>query len=212
MRPTPGFAQSLSSKEICISSADSIIALIRLFRSQHGLAHSPVLLIYSAVVAGSGILYTQNPATLALEKDRRLSFILKSLAECSETHPLANEGRVKLQANIDGRRSSAINEQVTDTSSPSGLDGYPVSAAASMFDFNSYDPTFDFSVFDSPESAIPGDIGEGLLPVSTGFAPGPVPAQTWSYEEAPGDQTASTSYIYADPMLGFNPQDFDTTR
>jgi hypothetical protein len=212
VRPTPGFAESISSKEICISSADSIVALIRLFRSQHGLARSPVLLIYSAVVAGSGILYTQNPAALALEKDRRLSFILKSLAECSETHPLANEGRVKLQANIDGRRSSAVKERVTDSSSPTGLEGYPVSAAANMFDFNSYDPTFDFSVFDSPDLSISGAIGESLLPMSTGFTQAPDPAQTWSYGEASGDQNAPTSYIFDDPMLGFSPQDFDDTR
>jgi hypothetical protein len=111
VRPTPGFSINAISKQRCIASADTIVALIRQFRSQQGLRNSPVLVVYSAVMASSGIFFTQDSATLATENDRRLSFILKALEECSQTHNLATEACIKLQANIDARRTAGNNGQ-----------------------------------------------------------------------------------------------------
>ena len=147
IRPTPGFPAKVASKDTCIASANSIIALIRQFRTQQGLGHSPALVVYSAVMAGSGILFTQDFSILASEKDQRLSFILKVLEECSPTHKLAREAQIKLQANIDARRSLARNRNWQGNRPQSSKEQHPESADmpsmswvdGSMFDLGAFD-------------------------------------------------------------------------
>jgi hypothetical protein len=147
IRPTPGFAAKELSKETCISSADAIIGLIRQFRAQHGLERCPVVVVYSAVMAGSGILFTQGSSTLVTEKDRRLSFIIKVLDECSPTHNLAKEARIKLMANIDARRASTTESQtpqaVEDAGSGKDVELADISSTGwvdgSMFDLGAFD-------------------------------------------------------------------------
>jgi hypothetical protein len=105
---------------------------------------SPVFVVYSAVMASSGILFTRDSTTLAVEKDRRLSFILKVLEECSQTHSLAREARLKLQANIDGMTSVATDISVPELSFQ--MDGEQHLGDSSMCQID--ESLFDFGAFD----------------------------------------------------------------
>lgn len=111
VRPTPGFALRNSSKEMCIISVDSIIAMLRQFRAQHGLQNSPIVVVYSAVMAASAISFTQDTTTALPERDRQLKFILKVLKECSETHRLAGEARRKLLSSMDMQNNLPTTEE-----------------------------------------------------------------------------------------------------
>ncbi|KAH8896729.1 hypothetical protein GQ53DRAFT_792041, partial [Thozetella sp. PMI_491] len=53
IRPTPGFARRSQSREICVASAESIIAIIRQYRAQHELSTAPLTLVYSVVMAAT---------------------------------------------------------------------------------------------------------------------------------------------------------------
>jgi len=163
VRPTPGFAPNLVSKETCTTSSDSIVALIRQFRSQQGLGRSPVLVVYSAVMAASGIFFTQDSNAMALEKDTRLSFILKALEECSQTHNLAKEALIKLRANIDARRVVPTESQVLEMTSHPNTDQQPELtdiASMSWMDGSMFDlGAFDLGTFGSLDPMVFGNIG-----------------------------------------------------
>lgn len=214
VRPTPGFAEKASSKDICISSADSIVAIIRVFRAQHGLENSPVLLVYSAVVAGSGVLFTQDPATLALEKDRRLTFILKALVECSRTHNLAREARIKLQANIERRQSFAAESQEIDSTTQLAMDEYP--DPTEMFYMNSVTgnmlgvDTLDLGAFNPLGSTTLGPAETDLFQGFANYATDPMLAQTWDSGESAIDLELSPSQI-PDSVPGFSTQGYGST-
>jgi hypothetical protein len=197
IRPTPGFAAKELSKETCISSADAIIGLIRQFRAQHGLERCPVVVVYSTVMAGSGILFTLGPSTLVTEKDRRLSFIIKVLDECSPTHNLAREARIKLLANIDARRSATAeaaqtpqpmdesgfgkDAELADISSTGWVDG-------SMFDLGA----FDLGAFGSLDPMAFDGIGPDLYQGITSSNPDPLLMQPW-IATSPSEDFASPS-------------------
>ena len=191
IRPTSGFPAKAASKDTCIASADSIIALIRQFRTQQGLGNSPALVVYSAVMAGSGILFTQDFSILAEEKDQRLSFILKALEECSPTHKLAREAQIKLQANIDARRSLATELKVAGETTQPSKEHYPESVDmpsmswvdGSMFDLGA----FDLGTFGSLDpiafEGIGADPSQGLA----AFTTNPDMIQSWMFNESSMD-------------------------
>ncbi len=171
VRPTSGFAANKVSKEICVESAATIVALIRQFRTQQGLGRSPVLVVYSAVMAGSAIFFTQDSTALALEKDTRLSFIMKALEECSNTHNLAKEALIKLRANIDARRAVAADGGILTAELDLSIDQQPdlmdIPAMSwmdgSMFDLGAFDlgafGSFDPMAFRDME----GNLSQGLM-------------------------------------------------
>lgn len=107
-----------------------------------------MVVVYSAVMAASGILFIQGSSTLAAEKDRRFSFILKALEECSQTHSLARESRVKLLAKVDARRNLIAENQIPETVTQRGqdlVDGYIPSTNSvdgGMFDLSAFDSGF----------------------------------------------------------------------
>ncbi|KAL4861789.1 fungal-specific transcription factor domain-containing protein [Aspergillus spectabilis] len=93
IRPTPGFARKEQSKEICISSADSIIALVRQYRAKSPLLTAPVVLLYSTIMAASALSFSGNLGGLGensqMASDSRVSFVLKVLEEFSAVHRVA---------------------------------------------------------------------------------------------------------------------------
>lgn len=94
-------------------------------------------------MASSGISFTEDSAELAVGSDRRHWFILRVLEECSQTHGLAREARVKLQATIDARSA------VTDLPVPEPsleMDGEQYKDTSSMYMFD--ESWFDFGAFD----------------------------------------------------------------
>lgn len=115
IKPTPGFEANTLSKETCIASSNSVVALIREFRAQHSLSQSPIILVYSAVMAASGIFFTHESIPPLDEKDRRLTFILKVLEDCSSIHDIAREAKAKLQTNIDARRHLALKSSASES-------------------------------------------------------------------------------------------------
>jgi hypothetical protein len=218
VRPTPGFAANQVSKETCISSVDTIIALIREFRAQQGLGHSPVLVVYSAVMASSGIFFTQDSSALALQSDRRLSFILKALEECSPTHNLAKEARIKLQANMNARLAAASEEQILETATDSRADqlSEPVETTSmgwmdgSMFDLGAFDLGSFGSLDHMTFRGIGADPSQWLAASSTEFTADPALLQNLMSSE-PSSGFQATSYGYPSTMQGFDSQNCHDT-
>lgn len=214
IRPTPGFPAKVASKDTCIASANSIIALIRQFRTQHGLGHSPALVVYSAVMAGSGILFTQESSIPASEKDQRLSFILKVLEECSPTHRLAREAQIKLQANIDARRSPATVQKVEGEAAPVSKEQPPEStetpcmgwADGSMFDLGAFDLGAFSSLDPMAFEGIGADPSQGLA----AFSANPDLMQNWMFNEPSMDFQFAPGYEF--PQNGFGLQGFSPTE
>lgn len=123
-------------------------------------------------MAGSGILFTQGSSTLVTEKDRRLSFIIKVLDECSQTHNLAREARLKLLANIDARRTSTTEaptpQPVDDTDMGKDIDLADVSSTGwvdgSMFDLGAFDLGAFGSLDPMAFDGIGADLYQGIQP------------------------------------------------
>lgn len=214
IQPTPGFPAKAESRETCIGSADSIIALIRQFRTQQGLGHSPALVVYSAVMAGSGILFAQDLGVLALEKDRRLSFILKVLEECSQSHKLAREAQMKLQANIDARQNLAALQTVAGESMQLPKDPPPESAnvpAMSWADGSMFDlGAFDLGAFGFIDPMAFEGIGADPSQELAAFTANPAMAQNWMFTDPSAEFQLPPGFEM--PFQEFVPQDFENTR
>ncbi|RDW56460.1 hypothetical protein BP6252_14153 [Coleophoma cylindrospora] len=219
VRPTSGFAANAGSKETCIASADTIIALIRQFRFQQGLGHSPVLVVYSAVMASSAIFFTQDPTTPTMEKDRRLSFILKALEECSQTHNLAKEACIKLQANIDARNTAIAEKLALETTTSAGVFQQPEYTEApfmgwvdgTMFDLGAFDlgvsgsldPMAFRGIGADPSQWLLGSIGSTTEPA---LVDGSLSNEPWiDFPSTMNNGDYSTTH-------GYGPQHRDTTE
>jgi hypothetical protein len=204
IRPTPGFPAKAASKETCITSTNSIIALIRQFRTQQGLGHSPALIVYSAVMAGSGILFTQDFSIVGSERDQRLSFILKVLEECSQTHKLAREAQIKLQANIDTRRKLANEQKVPGETAYSSKEQHPESmgwADGSMFDMGA----FDFGGLGALDPMTFEGIGADPSQELATFATNPDLIQSLMFNEPSMDYQFASGFEF--PLHSFDSQD-----
>jgi hypothetical protein len=165
-------------------------------------------------MAGSGILFVQDFTTLAAGRDRRLSFILKALGECSQTHNLAREARAKLQANIDARRSLAAEREMSEFATQLGNVQHPNEAVevppmswvdGSMFDLGA----FDLGAFGSLDPMAFEGIGAYPYQGLAAFAANPAPIQGWMSSEPPVDFSSTPSHVYTAPMQDFGLQTYD---
>lgn len=120
IRPTPGFARKNHSREICMTSVDNIIAILRHYRSHFSLPSSPIILTYGAIMAGTALCFTQETHTTAnnpagdvstppseTEIGHQVTSIVKMLEEASETCPPAREASLRLKERFgisDSRR------------------------------------------------------------------------------------------------------------
>lgn len=66
----------------CVASAQDILALVRTYKLQYGLRHSPLVLIYAIVQASRAIEAFSIP--------EEQSYLSRSLAECSQTWKIAS--------------------------------------------------------------------------------------------------------------------------
>ncbi|KPM42497.1 hypothetical protein AK830_g4036 [Neonectria ditissima] len=81
-------AQSIS-RSVCASSAQDVVALVRHYRTQHGLDHAPLMFIYGIVQA--------HRAMKALEvTPQEATYLVQSLDECCVAWGLAVEARAHL--------------------------------------------------------------------------------------------------------------------
>jgi hypothetical protein len=165
-------------------------------------------------MAGSGILFTQNSFIPASGKDQRLCFILKVLEECSPTHKLAGEAQIKLQANIDARRSLATEQKVAGEASQSSKERHPESADmpsmgwvdGSMFDLGAFDLGTSGSLDPTAFEGIGADPSQGL----EAFYANPDLLQSWMFNEPSMDFQFAPGYDF--PLHGFGSQDFRPTE
>lgn len=79
-------------KDVCLSSAQDIMAILRKYRSQHGLRYSPLVFIYGAVRAA------QVVASFGIPEE--LSYLLQVLDECSGAWALASNLKEKIRADL----------------------------------------------------------------------------------------------------------------
>lgn len=77
-----------NARKDCLSSAENIANIVRKYRSQYGLGHSPLMMIYGV---------TQAARTLSsLGTSEEAQYLLHSLDECSSAWSLAHQVRQKL--------------------------------------------------------------------------------------------------------------------
>ncbi len=76
------------SGAVCLSSAQDIIAILRKYRSQHGLQYAPLAFIYGAVQAA------QVVASFGIPEE--WNYLLQVLDECSPAWTLARHAKGKL--------------------------------------------------------------------------------------------------------------------
>lgn len=120
IRPTPGFARNNQSKEICMTSVDNIIAILRHYRSNCPLSRSPIILIYGAIMAGTALCFTRDTHTSTntpagdvstrspeTEISHQATSIVKMLEEVAETCPPAREASLRLKGRFGFRFSTA---------------------------------------------------------------------------------------------------------
>ncbi|OKL57334.1 hypothetical protein UA08_07456 [Talaromyces atroroseus] len=113
IQPTPGFARRSQSKEICLSSIDNIIAILRHYQTQCPLSRGPIVLIYGTIMAATALIFTyESPTTPTSSKesgnsndspqepelDYQVTAIIKMLEEVSPTYPPAREASLRLKA------------------------------------------------------------------------------------------------------------------
>lgn len=103
-----------------MTSVDSIVAILRQYRSRCPLSRSPIILNYGAIMAGTALCFTQETHTTAnklaggvstrpseTEIGHQASTIVKMLEEASETCPPAREASLRLKEHFgisDSRR------------------------------------------------------------------------------------------------------------
>lgn len=171
-------------------------------------------------MASSGIFFTQDSAALALEQDRRLSFILKALEECSQTHNLAKEAHIKLQANINARRAAATEGQILETAPDSHIYPQPEPldlpamgwADGSMFDLGAFDLGSYGSLDHMAFRGIGADPSQWLMASTTDLTADPALLQTWMPSEPSMGFQPATSYGYSAAMRDFDAQNFNATE
>lgn len=171
-------------------------------------------------MASSGIFFTQDFAALAVEKDRRLSFILKALEECSQTHNLAKEALIKLQANIDVRRAAATEGKAVETTLNSRADHHHDLAEmpsmgwvdGSMFDLGAFDLGAFGSLDPMAFRGIGADPSQWLAASTADFTADPALLQNWMPSEPLMEFPAETGLEYSPAMQGFSSHNFDNTK
>lgn len=90
-----------------MTSVDSIIAILRHYRSHRPLSGCPIILIYGVIMAGTALCFTQETHTTTsdpagdgspeTEIDHQVTSIVKMLEEISETCPPAREASLRLK-------------------------------------------------------------------------------------------------------------------
>ncbi|KAK0708706.1 hypothetical protein B0H67DRAFT_346741 [Lasiosphaeris hirsuta] len=77
-----------SSKAVCRSSAEDIIAILRKYQSQHGLRYAPLTFVYGAARAAQVVGLFGIP--------KEWSYLLQVLDACSQAWTLARDVKGKL--------------------------------------------------------------------------------------------------------------------
>ncbi|KAH8652034.1 fungal-specific transcription factor domain-containing protein [Xylariales sp. PMI_506] len=112
IRPTPGFARRSQSREICIASAESIMAMIRQYRGQHTLANAPLTLVYSAIMAATAVSFALDSAPTGQapppEFETHMKFLHKALKELSGVYRVALDASARLETALysQGQKTS----------------------------------------------------------------------------------------------------------
>ncbi|KAK4871119.1 hypothetical protein LT330_000356 [Penicillium expansum] len=99
---SPSDAAKESSRGVCEASCNSVIAMVRQFRNQHGMRTSPLIMVYALVTAS--IVFTKVFAESNTSPTPQLSFLLKALEECSNVYRIAAEVHSSLRANVVNQR------------------------------------------------------------------------------------------------------------
>ncbi|KAK2605722.1 hypothetical protein N8I77_008539 [Diaporthe amygdali] len=84
-----GEASKENARKDCVSSAQDISHIVRKYRSQFGLAHSPLMMIYGIVQAARTLAVFGTP--------EEAQYLLLSLDECSSAWALAHRARARLR-------------------------------------------------------------------------------------------------------------------
>jgi hypothetical protein len=77
-----------NAREICLSAAHDVAHIVRKYRSQFGLGHSPLMMIYGIMQAARTLAVFGTP--------EEAHYLLLSLDECSSAWALAHQARDRL--------------------------------------------------------------------------------------------------------------------
>ncbi|KAF2259043.1 hypothetical protein CC78DRAFT_83858 [Lojkania enalia] len=127
--PSRGFPLSPSARSNCTSSCEIITALIRQYRSQHGLHTAPLMLVYALVMS---IITMVSMLKMGPES---VYFHIKALDECAQRYKLAKEAQIRVQKFVDPVES-AVGKR-NKTSNDSAHQARPAEASEPSHEFNS---------------------------------------------------------------------------
>lgn len=78
------------ARKDCLSSAEDITNIVRTYRSQYGLGHSPLMMIYGVTQAAKALSSLGGTSEEA-------QYLLQSLDECSSAWTLATRARERVK-------------------------------------------------------------------------------------------------------------------
>lgn len=113
-----------TSRTLCSSSVENMVALIRKFKRQHGLRKVPLLFIYGIVQAANATTILANvnhQSKMTLSEGSsaqlQLDFFIEALNESSTTWPLAKQAKTAVLEFVRGSESKDIHPPLSSPSS-----------------------------------------------------------------------------------------------
>ncbi|KAJ5266729.1 fungal-specific transcription factor domain-containing protein [Penicillium angulare] len=161
IRPTPGFARRSQSREICIASAESILAIIRQYKTNHSLENAPLTLVYSTVMAATAVSFaldgtTHNQNQMPPERETYIKSLRKALTDFSAVYRVAADASARLEEKLEAgcQGKPAVAAEGATQVQEKGED----IEAGSLFEFLSWEePTILGNNFDeSSDFGMPG--------------------------------------------------------